>query len=166
MRRLLPSVFCLLSFPFGFRVRYTFPRIRFTVGPDAELSPSAGERTAGSWRCARSDNERTAGSWRCARSDNERTAGSWRCARSDNESADFRRASRTANALCGSKTAPRWLDYRSQSVSTLLRIRPRVKLLFVASCRGRRGRPESAQRMRCAHKICRPIPAGRRGQCP
>jgi hypothetical protein len=68
---LLPSVSCLLStdsclpsFPFGFRVRYTFPRSVLPVGPDTE-SASAGE------------------------------------------SADFRRASRTANALCGSRTTPR-----------------------------------------------------------
>ena len=35
--RLLTSVICLLTFPFGFRVRYTFPRIRFTGGAGCRI---------------------------------------------------------------------------------------------------------------------------------
>jgi hypothetical protein len=42
--RLSEFLALLLRFRFGFRVRYTFPRIRcYRTGPDAELTPSAGE---------------------------------------------------------------------------------------------------------------------------
>jgi hypothetical protein len=36
--RLLTSVFCLLTFSFGFRVRYTFPRTSFTGGAGCRVN--------------------------------------------------------------------------------------------------------------------------------
>jgi hypothetical protein len=42
LKRTANALCAKTTFPFGFRVRYTFPRIRFTGGPDAE-SASAGE---------------------------------------------------------------------------------------------------------------------------